>query len=82
MDNESIPDILTKPLHPKVVEHITILEEYFKVQRELFETLKEQPTTEFEQNTYNVKVMELNNEIDTLSSKLSHSINQLTYIRE
>lgn len=81
VSNQITPDVLSEPLDPRVVEHITILEEYFKTQRELFETVQEEPTNEFEQNSQNVKLMELNNEVDKLSRKLSHSIGQLALIR-
>lgn len=81
VSNQITPDVLSEPLDPRVVEHITVLEEYFKTQRELFETVQEEPTNEFEKNSHNVKLMELNNEVDKLSRKLSHSIGQLALIR-
>lgn len=71
-----------KPItHPIVVEHLMILEEYFKKQKELFNLVTEgEPKNEYEENSYKVRTMELNQEIDKLSIQLNETINKLATI--
>ena len=66
--------MMKKITHPFVVEHLQVLEEYFKVQRELFEAVQDVPEDEFEVNSHKVRTMELNEKMDKLSKRLGETV--------
>lgn len=65
---------MKKITHPFVVEHLQVLEEYFKVQKELFEAVQENPEDEFQWNSHRVLLMELNEKMDKLSERLGVTV--------
>ena len=67
-------------IHPKIIEHMIVLDEYFVCQREFFELVSERVEDEFERNSHDVRMMEIEKEMDMLSERLSKSVVELAGI--
>lgn len=67
-------------MNKDIAEHILVLEEYMKAQRELVELVGETPEDEFELNSYEVRVMEVESKFERLSEMLNESINRIARI--
>lgn len=61
-------------MNPIIAEHILILEDYVKTQKELIDLVMSQPQDEFQLNSYIVRVAEVENKFDNLSEQLSESV--------